>query len=468
MNITFDIAGRKAQIQCENEHIFNLIRQEFSIPNEAKKFARTPAQQRFIQSRIYAITPTGLFDIGMYNEIKQFIVQNQLGLIKETPLFIEQLLPTINDKLYTKLSLQLYDYQRFAAEKCLQNGRGVCLYATGAGKTLIIASILSSLYKNSKCLVVVPDIGLVEQTFKDFSSYNVPFTFCKWSGSNELDAGAEVIIANQDILINRFEKNQWIKNVRCVVVDEVHTLKRGNKITNLISKIKTNNKFGFTGTLPTNNIDKWAALGLIGPIIAEKNSYELRQEGYLTNVECRVATIKYKNKRDMKYRDELDFIYNNEFRNYIIASIAQKLKHNVLILVNHIKHGENLFDKINQTQHKKQVFFIRGSVDVEDRERIKSIMENSNDVICIAMSSIFSVGINVKNINSIIFGAGGKSFVRLVQSIGRGLRKHKNKEELVLFDICDSLKYSSSHFQKRNEIYIQERIKTSTINFLEK
>jgi type I site-specific restriction endonuclease len=79
--------------------------------------------------------------------------------------------------------------------------------------------------------------------------------------------------------------------------------------------------------------------------------------------------------------------------------------------------------------------------------------------VCIAISAIFSTGVNIKNIHNIVFAAGGKSFIRTVQSIGRGLRLHETKEKLVILDICDDLKYGNSHCLKRQEIYLKEQIK---------
>jgi len=127
-------------------------------------------------------------------------------------------------------------------------------------------------------------------------------------------------------------------------------------------------------------------------------------------------------------------------------------------LINNINHGQHLFDLFSKNLPDKQVYFIRGEVDVEDRDKVKAIMETSNNVVCIAISAIFSTGVNIKNIHMIIFAAGGKSFIRTVQSIGRGLRLNENKDELIIIDICDLLDYGSNHAEKRKEIYNKEKI----------
>ena len=116
----------------------------------------------------------------------------------------------------------------------------------------------------------------------------------------------------------------------------------------------------------------------------------------------------------------------------------------------------------------RQVYFIRGDVDVEERDRIKQLMEANTNVICIAISAIFSTGVNIKNIHMIIFGAGGKSSIRTIQSIGRGLRLHDNKEKLTIIDLADNLKYGKRHIEKRMEIYKQEKIPFTITNIVEK
>jgi superfamily II DNA or RNA helicase len=114
------------------------------------------------------------------------------------------------------------------------------------------------------------------------------------------------------------------------------------------------------------------------------------------------------------------------------------------------------------------VEYIKGEIEIDDREIVKQQMEIKNDMIVVAMSSIFSTGVNIKNIHMIIFAAGGKSFIRVVQSIGRGLRKNDNKQKLTIIDLCDNLKYGNEHAMHRQKIYEQEKIQFNVIPFIEK
>ena len=85
-------------------------------------------------------------------------------------------------------------------------------------------------------------------------------------------------------------------------------------------------------------------------------------------------------------------------------------------------------------------------------------MERETNVVVVAISAIFATGVNVKNLHNIIFASGGKSFIRTVQSIGRGLRKHDSKDKLIIFDLCDQLNYGIAHCDKRKSIYSKEKI----------
>ena len=209
---------------------------------------------------------------------------------------------------------------------------------------------------------------------------------------------------------------------------------------------------------------------MIGPLIYEKRSKELRDEKYLTNVECKIIRVDYINVRELitneSYVNELEFIQSNNFRNNVISKICTNITNNILLMVNRIEHGLAIESVLQGCG--KQVFFIRGSVDVEAREEIKKIIETHNNVVCVAISKIFSTGINIKNLHHIMFCAGGKAFIQIVQSIGRGLRLHPSKTKLTIFDIADTLKHGTKHYEERKKIYELEQIKFTETNIIEK
>lgn len=482
IDFSYDETGKRAVITGDVD-VISRVREYFSYENPGAKFARRIG--RFIPERTYLITPTNRFDEGMTYVIRDFIEKEFPNtLITISVELLDKLTPKFSDDLSIELNLPLRDYQKDIVKLCLNTGRGVVLLATAGGKTLTFATLLQNIYNTVtnkdtwKVIVVVPDLGLVNQTFDDFTKYGVTFTFAKWTGSNELNLGVNVVIANLGILQSKNTDTDWIKFVDLIIVDEVHKLRKDNKINKLIKSVKTSRKFGFTGTLPEELPDQYNIIGKIGPVLYEKRSYELRDSKYITTAEALIFNIEYNklpNYGSMDlvdpgvwYRAEQDFITNNLFRNDLISKFCAGVKNNALILVDLIKHGEALYNTIKTVCSNKEVFFIQGDVDVNERDRVKQLMETQNNIICIAISKIFSTGISINNIHYIIFAGGGKAKVKILQSIGRGLRLHENKNKLILVDIADQLKYGGEHSDRRLELYKNERIITKTFNFQEK
>jgi superfamily II DNA or RNA helicase len=268
-----------------------------------------------------------------------------------------------------------------------------------------------------------------------------------------------------------------LQDIDAIVVDECHHIKKSNEITKIIDLCNTNHKFGFTGTLPEDKIDQWTIIGKIGPVIYTKKSYELRKDKHVVPAIAQIIEIDY-NKKPVRnfgnmlatenYRNEMDFLITNDFRNETIKKIASNCQNNVLILVDYLKHGEKLKKILELNLKNKNVYYISGEMDVIDREKIRKIMEEKQNVVCIAISKVFSTGINIKNLHYIIFAGGGKSKIKTLQSIGRGLRLHSSKTTLYIIDIADQLHYGIQHQLKRQEFYGQENIQYQTTRLIER
>jgi superfamily II DNA or RNA helicase len=370
-----------------------------------------------------------------------------------------------------KLALELRDYQQNIVDACLKHGRGVTILATAGGKTLTIANLIECIHKTQKqfkCLMLVPDLGLVNQTSSDFHEYKTTFLHSKWTGSDKLNLGSNVIIANMGILQSSKSDTDWIQDVDLLIIDEVHKLRKDNKINKLIKTIRTPHKFGFTGTMPEQLLDQWNILGQIGRVLYERNSYQLRKQQYVAKARVQVIKLVYNEKPptfpadrydpSARFRREQQFLAKNTFRNAILAKLSQGFDNNSLIMVDYIDHGEELYGVLRSQCKDKQVFFIRGEVAVDERDKVKKLMENTSDVVCIAISKIFSTGINIKNLHYIVFAGGGKAKVKIIQSIGRGLRLHKDKKGVIIIDIADMLHYGSQHYTKRLSLYKGEKI----------
>jgi superfamily II DNA or RNA helicase len=471
IKLHYDAKTNKGQIICD-QATFYCVKNKFSVKNDAAKFAKKYGRK--IPDRKYAIDKSGKFDFGLYKEIINILIQEQYTNIEYTEEFKQFLSCGIKTTtVFDGFAFPHRDFQMEIVKLCLKYGRGTIKSATGSGKSFCIASLIENFWANRpkqtyKVLVVVPGISLVSQLQKDFESYKVNFSYSGWTGTNKLE-NTDVIIVNSENLVSKFDDNSWIKDVDLLIVDECHRCTGTSKISKLITKIKTPNRFGFTGTFPKDQYDVWKILGTFGPLLFEKNSKELRDENILTDVVVKMILLNHsssdipkKNKNKDKtptedYNIELSYIYNSEKRNNIIYKIVSKIPNNTLILVNHLEHGEALLKSLNVLKD-KSVVFIKGEVELNERVEVIANMEVCDNIVCIAMSSIFSTGINIKNLHNIVFASGGKSFVRIVQGIGRGLRLHENKSKLVIFDIYDNLKYSTNHAEERKQIYDDEQI----------
>jgi len=396
ISFTYDSAKKQGIVSGD---LFNEIRERFSVKNESAAFIRN--YRRFVPQRTYAITPNGRFDIGLYFEIRKFITSLQyVDEIKTDSQILEQLFPAKNlwkqNLGIEKLKLELRDYQKEIVEKCYKIGRGTVVLATAGGKTLVIASILANAFRENpkaKCLIIVPDLGLVNQTHGDFASYGVGYTSSKFTGSSPLDLSTQVVISNLGILQSKNTNLDWLTQINFLIVDEVHKIRRGNEVNKIIKKISTPFKFGFTGTLPESELDQWNIIGKIGPILYEKNSYELRLENYVSNVSIQILELEYKpikEKQDYtgisdRFRAEQKFIIKNEFRNKIISKLVNGLKNNVLILIDFIEHGETITSTLKANCPLKEIYFIRGEVEVEERDKIKNLMETKDNICVVAI-----------------------------------------------------------------------------------
>lgn len=469
--VTFDYnkSYRKGKLICD-ESILSFIRNHFSVKNPNASFIQKKLKLKGSNAKVpereYAIQESGMFDLGLANEIISFLRSEQLNDITFTPEFNEiRKCGWGVQEVVDTLKYSLRDYQTETVLNALQSGCGTIVVATGGGKSLIQASILENwkLSKGSlKCLLIVPGVGLVNQLLKDFEEYGVKFTYSGWTG--ELDTkgnyvmpkrDTEVVIVNTELLCSQFGNFKDLIDIDLVLRDECHGSKQGNQITKVVSKIRTHNKFGFTGTLPKEKIDEWKIIGTFGPVIYEKNSKELRDEEYLTNVLIRILKLNHKNVV-RGYKKELQTIQDSEERHSVIRKLTTKMNNNVLIMVNRLDHGNNLLDALQIEG--KETFFVHGEMPVSERAEIIAKMEAQDNIVCIAMSSIFSTGINIKNLHYIIFAAGGKSFIRIIQSIGRGLRLHSSKEKLVIFDLYDNFIFSTNHVEERKKFYDEEQI----------
>jgi superfamily II DNA or RNA helicase len=219
--------------------------------------------------------------------------------------------------------------------------------------------------------------------------------------------------------------------------------------------------------MPDTKIDEWNIKGKMGKIIYHKKSIDLRDQNYISQVTVAILKVTYSilpkftkpsaASPTAGYEEEIQFLQTNTFRNNLITKIVNGVDKNTLIMVDRIAHGEELL-RVLSTGTKKKVYFVHGGIEVEERETIRRLMEEQDDVVCVAISKIFSTGINIKNLHNIVFAAIGKARIKIIQSIGRSLRKHASKKRATIFDIGDNLRYGNAHLVQRLELYDNEQI----------
>lgn len=496
------------------------IRGKFSVPNENKKILKKTGRPTWYMSDFDSpISNTGRFDIGLYFEIVNGLKEDkQIEYeIITTDLLQEQLIQTYsfkNDYEICKLNLDLRPYQESGVKKGIHMGYGIMIVGTAGGKTLLMASLIETIRRNSKpftTLVILPS-NLVSQTYKEFINYGInKDELAMWDGDNQFIkapivlASVEILRANlttfsernpkpvykwksgddgesYEVYLKSFAKKEeqrkieWnsrkklilnqLEDIDLILIDEVHGLRKGNVFNDVIALFQTRHKYGFTGTMPPNLLDQWNIIGNIGPILINVDSAALREMNYVSQVKAQILQLHYKNTPSPKidinsptkaYDEECTFLYHNDYRNKVISKIANNFKKNALIMVDSIDHGETL-ERLLKEQTNKKVYFIRGSVEMDDREKLRSLMEIEDNIICVAMSRIFAVGINIKNLHYVVFAQGGKAKVTLIQSIGRGLRLHDQKDILIIVDIADATHYGLKHMEERISYYKSERI----------
>ena len=480
MIVRFDyIKNRnRCSIQISDADIRERLMMAFSCEDESMKYVKGPSY-RFSSNRLFFISPTGTYDFGLTELIIKWIkdfVNDRTVTYEFSDEFKKQFeTENVPEKIYDDLELKLRDYQETCVRKALKYKFGIFVIGTGGGKTLIITSIINNLFKLNKVkkvLIVVPDDGLVTQFYNELTNvYKIDKKVSKFYDKfNKLDENADIIIANRPLLLSRYNqyKNQWVNGFDCLIVDEAHSIKRGNKISKCISNMNTKYRFGFTGTISESSKDYMKNFGILGPIRYEKTSKELRDDNFLSDVIIKNLNLIYPEQPPrLTYQQEIEELNKNKYRNNFLMKLYSIINNNTLIMVNRLEHGFILEEIFKENIKNKKIYFIRGEIDVNSRDKIKKLMEEENNIICIAISKIFSTGINIKNLHNIILASGGKSSIMVVQSIGRGLRLHPNKKKLTIFDISDNgYRYSTAHVNKRKKIYKKEKINVESADII--
>ena len=379
----------------------------------------------------------------------------------------------VKDYMYSICKHVPRDYQIEGVYDALKHNRKLLISPTASGKSLMIYSIVRYyVEKKQSILIVVPTTSLVEQMYKDFEDYGWDVgSFChKIYAGKERETNSQVIITTWQSIYKLPRK--YFERFSVVIGDEAHQFKSKSLISIMTKLSDAKYRFGFTGTLDGTQTHKWVLEGLFGPSYKIIKTDELMKKGHLATLDINVLLLKHSPNKFETFEDEVQYIISHEKRNRFIRNLALDLKGNTLILFARVEaHGQPLYEMINNKKiDNRNVFFIHGGVDTEDREKVRAITEKESNAIIVASYGTFSTGINIKNLHNIIFASPSKSRIRNLQSIGRVLRKGDKKVKATLYDIADDIRYKSrknytlNHLIERIKIYNEENFNYDIIN----
>jgi superfamily II DNA or RNA helicase len=350
----------------------------------------------------------------------------------------------------------LRDYQIQIVNNFLENPQSVQEIATGAGKTIMTAALSYSIEQYGRSIVIVPNKSLVTQTeddyknlgldvgvyFGDRKEYGKTHTICTWQSLNNMLKNTKSGEAEVEI-------GDFLEGVVCVMVDEVHMAKADalkELLTGVMSKIPI--RWGLTGTIPKEIFNSQAIYVSLGDLINKLSASELQDRGVLA--QCHVNIVQLQDKSEFSnYQSELKHLLEDPLRLDTMAQLILKIKDtgNTLVLVDRVNAGKELITRL------PDAVFVSGETSLTERKEEYDEIATSTGKIIVATYGVASVGINLPRIFNLVLIEPGKSFVRVIQSIGRGIRKAEDKDFVQIWDITSSCKFAKRHLTKRKEFY---------------
>lgn len=393
----------------------------------------------------------------------------------------EYSVPLIDDQYFADFTdddgdpIILGEHQVNGINTLFENSGGVLLAATGAGKSIICAAIVNqyNYHLDARCLVIVPTKDLINQTSADIAMFDIEVG--KFYGDAKEPNKKNVVstwqsLQNTPKLMTMFD---------VIIIDECHGAK-SSVLKNMLLEYGSEAKaiFGVTGTLPKEKDEAMEVRYVLGDVVYTVPARELIDKGWLAKLKLKTWTLvedltpewnffkekspelaeqtNYKSfKRDFfpEYAGEKSYLHKNKARVQFIADlIATSVTEsgNAFVLVNSVPFGKKLANEI------EGAIFVHGADDSEVRKQIYATFDENDDVVVIATAQLASTGLNIKRIFNLFLIDPGKSFIQIIQSIGRGLRKAKDKDSVTVYDISSDLKYGDRHSKERKKYYKEQ------------
>ena len=443
----------------------------FEVPGA--KFMPT-YRNRIWDGKIRLFSPqTGQIYVGLLNYVKKFCDTNNIKYtieegvedvrridLKDVRGFIKSLKPKSQGK-----SLKIRSYQVEAVQLAVSRNRALLVSPTASGKSLIIYSLVRFYHKmGERTLILVPTTSLVEQMSSDFEDYG-------WYGHVQKVYQGYTTKVENDVVVSTWQSlykmpKKYFEQFGCVIGDEAHLFK-AKSLTGIMTKLhQCRYRIGLTGTLDGSQTHQLVLEGLFGGVEKVITTKELIDKKTLANLKIKCIVLKHSNIRErMTYAEELDYIVANEKRMDFVCNLLRHINGNTLCLFQLVeKHGKPLFERLDDERSSgRDYYFIYGGTETEERERIRTLVDKSSNSVIVASFGTFSTGINIRNIHNIVLASPSKSKIRVLQSIGRGLRRSESKDSVLIYDIADDMTYKErynftlNHFTERLNIYNEEQ-----------
>lgn len=398
-------------------------------------------------------------------------------------------IPLIDKHYFKALGWILGDHQVMSVNGITQNGGGIVKAGTGSGKTIITA-VLCDLYRrfaNLRVITIVPNSDLISQTILELQGVGIDVG--EYSGDKK-DVNHDHVVSTWQALQNN---PKVLSMFQVVIVDECHGAK-GNVLQKLVTEDAAHMyiRIGLTGTLPEDECDAMSVRVSLGDVVYEVPAHVLIEQEWLAQLQIESYQLhedltaewkeyleseawqkfqeeqpaeakkytykKFRNDCFPDFPSEVNYLHGKPVRNRFITDLIQEArstpkKGNTFVLVKGLAFGKKLTSMI------PNAVFVYGKDHKKVRQQIYSLFETHDDIVVVSTFQLASTGLNIKRIFHLFLIDAGKSFIQVIQSIGRGLRKAHDKDSVTVNDISSDLKYSRRHLRERLRFYSEQKYK---------
>uniref|UniRef100_A0AAU8KXE8 DNA helicase n=1 Tax=Serratia phage Kevin TaxID=3161161 RepID=A0AAU8KXE8_9CAUD len=477
----------RMRVICDDEGFHADLYEYFKFPDpafEPSSFSRWDGMVRFYQKG------SGLINIGLFFQLFQFIRDNGHTLevdpalryvqditMEEIKEFLMELNMSIRTENGTYTHAESREYQFDCIETAIRQTRCCLQAATSAGKSMVLYVMAryyrgrrEALQSSLKTLIVVPSVHLVTQLFDNFVEYSHFNGFNSEANVHLIYGGAEKD-TTKPIVISTWQgiqdqPKEWFRQFGDIVVDEAHTAK-AEKLTYIMdSCINCDHRLGLTGTLANNELNAMKVLSHFGAFKKIITARELIEQGFAADIEVMMVELQYgmedRHKVTADYAQEIEFIISHEGRNRCLLMMAKTLKGNTAIMFDRVDaHMKVIYEELCKI--KDNVYMINGEVPPKVRAQIQKAVEAGDEVTLLGTYGTMQQGVSIKKLHNLVLAHPSKSYIRVIQTLGRLMRMHSSKTKAKIFDLVDNLSlrgrpnHALRHSIERHRFYVEER-----------